>query len=571
MKRIHSLLLWFLRPRFFWAAVLAGFLIGGLHALSMLPIPLILGTGRFWEYPAGTVPGSISDMAQVLVANLYFTQGAWTWPLLMVPELMPPRGVNIFWMDAVPLVALIGKVLFAVSGHYTNLLGFYLFACLALPGAAMAALLWLAGQRSFIAAFTGAALVSAAPFLIVEWGHMALSAQVIIIFALCGYQLSLQRPDDRRVVMGWAIFLPLALLTNMYLFVMAGGIWSAAVLQRLINRRISPTRAMTEAVSTIGIALIVVWSTGILGSEVRSAASGGFGQFSMNLASPFVPQRSGVIPFLWDYYLGARTQVYNYVGLGALILGIACVPVIVPWLRRRARAHAALIAVFIGFVMFALSHRITLGGRLLFTFPLPENIVLILGSFRASGRFFWPLAYAGMAVSIVTILRSWRPIPSACMLLAAAVLQIIDLQPMRQVSAESASRPYPELIDRARLAKIVGNATEVAILPRAECLQARPEYSEPAAARRIGQASMDIELAAARKLRPINSAFTARSMLDCGQENTLLGQTLRPGVAYFFLEGTTPAPEQLGGQAVDAVCQEIQFVRACLLPQRQGN
>ena len=146
----------------------------------------------------------------------------------------------------------------------------------------------------------------------------------------------------------------------------------------------------------------------------------------MNLASPFVPQLSGVFPPLATYWTGMRSQVFDYLGIGVLLILSIALTAMLRWPDRRLSRHLAMTAVLGAFFLFALSNKITIGSHTLLLIPLPENLRYALGAFRASGRFFWPVGYAGAVTGMIIVLRSFRPRTTLAILAVASVLQVID-------------------------------------------------------------------------------------------------------------------------------------------------
>jgi hypothetical protein len=62
-------------------------------------------------FPVSPAPGPFPDgaLAQHAIGQRYFIADAWRRPLLMVPSLGAPHGVNIGLTDSIPLIALILK------------------------------------------------------------------------------------------------------------------------------------------------------------------------------------------------------------------------------------------------------------------------------------------------------------------------------------------------------------------------------------------------------------------------------------------------------------------------------
>ena len=236
-----------LRDRSMVALCALSLCLGIAYAISVFPLWLVLGNGPFWQFPRGTISGagsgSADDIADALVGYLYLMHAPWGLPILFAPNLAAPAGTNVFWLDAIPWLSLLGKTLFWLTGEPLNLLGIFVLLCFALPGVAMTALLGICGHRNIAAALAGTVLAEAAPFLWFGWGHLALSAQFMTILALCLYCLAIRRRGDGRVSFGWLTLLTFALLTNIYLLTMAFGIWAASYAQRTLAPR-APARLL---------------------------------------------------------------------------------------------------------------------------------------------------------------------------------------------------------------------------------------------------------------------------------------------------------------------------------------
>jgi Family of unknown function (DUF6311) len=566
------------RPRPWPLPLLLAFAIGAAHALAMLPVGLILGNSDFWAFPRGIVPGGQVDMAGELAGYRYLVQAPWMLPLLHLPNVLPPAGVDAFWLDVVPWLGLVARPLAAWAGGVVNLLGVFLFLALALPGVAMAALLRAAGARGLLAAVAAALLVDPMPSLLIEWGHIALCAQAIVIAALALYVAERRHAgwhndwhDGQSHSWAWFLLLAFALLTHLYLFMMAGGFWAAATLEEFSEGRRPRARLLLRAVLTIAAIVALALATGILSPQTRSGGSDGFGIGSMNLASPFVPQLSGAIPALREFWVGMRVQVMDYPGLGVLLLVAAGALVRLagggprpgPWTR-----HWALLAFLLGCVLFALSNRVTLGARVLLEVPLPAKLAYALGAFRASGRFFWPVLYTLISVALLALLRArWRVV-SVVVLAAACVVQVIDAGPLRAAIAASAAAPVPPLFDRARAAELLAPASALLVFPTIGCLYPEPvKLPDPMRERRLAQANVELQLLASKRNLPLNTMANPRLAADCVGEAATRQAKLLPGVAYFYLEGAAPAAEQLGGRDPAAVCEKLDWVLECRLPE----
>ncbi len=586
------------------------FCLGAAYAFTMFPLPVVAGTGPFWDFPRGVISGSGSgsanDLAGSLVGYLYLMRAPWTLPILYAPNLGAPAGTNIFWLDAIPIVSLMGRAVFATTGCALNLLGLFVFGCYALPGVAMTILLAAAGQRTLLAAVAGTALAETTPYLLFGWGR-ALNAQFLIILALALYVAGSRYPRDWRVTAGWVALLAVTFLTNMYLFVMVGGCWTAGLVQKLLNRQPSASRVTMEAVCAITPVIFLAAITGILSPDLASASAAGFGELSMNLASPFVPQMSGLIPGLSSYRVGMGMQHegFAYLGLGVLLLLLLTVRANFRWLRKSGPHHAALIVVLVGYVLFALSNAVYFGSHLLFALPLPGPVTHALGTFRSSGRFFWPVGYAIVALVVLQVMRNFPQPVSVALILAASLLRLAEVEPLRRAVAASTAYPRAAALSRQLASRTVAHADGVLVFPTYGCVleqfesgglippkergwlgfanidpfgaaevsSAWPQSVREAVAWRelLLQANMEIQLIAARVNVPINSVRNARIRPDCAKEDALMHAPLDDGKAYFYFGAFRPSFAQLRSHAYENVCFDMDWLHYCLLPARNSE
>ncbi|MSP02925.1 MAG: hypothetical protein EXR07_18060 [Acetobacteraceae bacterium] len=595
------------RPRSLVPLLAISILLGASYGLTMLPISLIAGSGPFWEFPRGTLTGSDHDLADVLVGYSYLMRAPWSLPVLRVQNLAPPDGTNIFWLDAVPWLSLVGKAIFSATGIAINLLGIFVLACFVLPGAAMTVVLAAAGQRHFLAALSGTTLTMATPYLLFRWGHPALMAHFLIIVALALYLIALRRPEDRRVATTWIALLAITLLDNLYVFVMVGGIWSAALAQRGLSRTVSRKHLIAEGFAAVGLVIFTALVTGILTPDLRSAGKQVYGVLSMNLVSPFIPQMSGMIPPLAQYRVGHVMQYegFAWLGMGVLLLLLIGARSSARWIVARGRSHIALIAILTVYLLFALSNRVFLGHRLLLDIPLPNVVLQVFGTFRSSGRFFWPIGYALVAIGILTTLRSLQPKAAILALGFACAIQVIDVEPLRYNISASAAAPRALMLDRNEISRIVNRSSAVEVFPTYGCVEtalehgaasllsreeiwalvtrdnfntifprspsAVQEYDAAAWRNFLATGNMELQLITAHANIPINSVYNARLETNCAREEASIHMPLRRGVAYFYLTTFMPRAEQLHDHDVNSVCRREASLTWCLVPEEAAK
>jgi Family of unknown function (DUF6311) len=491
-----------------WQLVVLAAATGAIWAASLFDWSFVSGQDAFWQFPAGTITGSQSDMAQVLVGYYYYVQSAWRLPLFFISALGTPAGTNVVFMDVVPIVALVGKVVHSVTGLTINPYGVYVFLCFSLPGVMMTLLLIAAGVRQALAAILAAIFANATPALLWRWGHTALLPQFVLIAALALYLFSVKRPARKSVSAVWIGYLGLANLVDIYLFVMVGVVWLCTVIQRRLNGLITTREALGIGTLTVALVTAIMIVGGQLGAGNGLPFARGYGDYSMNLLSPLLPQKSGLFPGVGGVIdaTGGQYEGFNYFGLGLLMASLLVLPAEISWLRQNLRRHAILALAFAAMTAFAISHRVYAGNRLLFELPLPDYIVWGLGIFRANGRFFWLIGYAQLAMALVLGFRRARPVV-VLGLVAAAMVQIADVQPLRaQIVASIAAGPGKQELDRAKIARLVAEARRVEDIPSMRCTV---DVNDPAYEKRR-RANMELMLAAARSNVPTNTVYSSR-------------------------------------------------------------
>ena len=482
--------------------------VGVISATTLFDWSFVTGQHAHWrslEVPARTWQ---LDQAQVLVGYLYYVQSPWHLPLFYVSALGAPGGTNVILMDVVPIVALFGKLIRTFTGNTINPYGAYLFLCYALPGVMMTLVLIAAKIRYALAAVIAAIFANNMPILLTRFGHTALLAQFLLIGALALYLLSFNKGLWYRIAIVWSAYLVLTYLTNLLLFVMIGTIWVCALIQRRLNEAATTRQTSKTGALTVTIATVIIILGGQFGAGSPLPFSRWYGVYSMNLFSPFVPQNSGLFPGLGGVIdaTGGQYEGFNYLGLGLILASLLLLRTEWGWLRLNRRRHIALLAAFAAFTAFAISNRVYAGHRLLFELPLPVYVTAVLGIFRGSGRFFWPIAYAQLAIVIVLGFRRANPTLALC-LLVAAILQLFDVQPLRaQLKADIAVGLGEAQFDRNEVSRLVASARYVEVVPSYQCSNDLEDELQM----RMRRANMQFMFVTAKLNVPTNTVYTSR-------------------------------------------------------------
>ncbi len=412
----------------------------------------------------------------------------------------------------------------------------------------------------------GTAFAVTMPILYWRWGHLASSAQFLIPGALALYLCTLRMPDRRRFTVLWAAYLVLTLSFNNYLLVMAGAVFAAALAQRWYNQ-VDDSRACTLMAASVGATVLVfMYVYGFIGGAIRQLTSFGFGYFSMNLLAPVYPQDSSVFAEFNGVLdaTGGQYEGYAYLGAGLLLATVINLPLLWRWLLASGKRHVMLLVVLAGSCALAVSNRIFFGDTLIFELPLHKYVVGALSVFRASARFFWLPEYALLCTILVLGLRfvgrHRRCVAMIWFVLVLAGLQFFDTGSLRRAIAANLWQPHPVALDRTTLDKLVGQAQAIRVYPSFACIRHgnRPLYRH---------ANVELQMAGAQRLIPINSFFHARPNKDCEKEDRERAtEALRSGVLYVYLDGKGPGAAQIPGVMSAQFCGKLDWAQYCLMP-----
>jgi len=490
--------------------------IGIAGTLALFPLPVLLGTAPFWDYPHGIVGGSWADMATAFSGYDVYVRDTWRWPLFRAVGLGGDAGVNIIFTDSIPLIASLGRLLFRATGHVVPLYGAWSGLCIIGMALASTALVRALGARTVPASVAAAAIGVSMPALLARWGHLSLMAQGILPLALTFYVhlRSVARPRPTAVLAQSSLLCVLSLVIHAYLFFMVTGISVAAVAQLAVDRRLRLLVTATIIAALAALLSAAIMARGYLGNG-NAVSDLGFGIFSANLLSPVIPQLSGLIPGALPRMVdstGGQYEGFVYLGAGLLLLALFSYAALRNSLMLRACRHPCLLAVLIGFTALAVSNRVYFGALQVITIPMPDALLELAGTVRASGRFAWPGLYAFAALAVASVAR--RSHAAGPLLLLAAGLQWADAEPLRRMIGVSVSSPSKGVLDTAAWQLALQKVDRVLVNPPFACLPDTPDREWQA------EAAIQIQLMAAQAGVATNTLYANRTKGPAGYKRS---------------------------------------------------
>ncbi len=423
-------------------------------AFSIFPLDFLFpAAGQPWK-PVG-------DAAQHVVAQRYLIADAWRWPPTFAATLNTQEGgMNTAFADSIPAMALLLKLLRGALPEGFHGIGlFYGLAWVLQPVVAVWALRGT-GERRLLPSLGVALAAASMPAWIGRFGHAALCGHFLLLLGL-GFYLRLLRVFRLRLWAAAVLVQVLALLVHPYLAAMSLALLAAVPATRLLRGEPFASAALGAGVG-LGAVAATMTAFGYLGA----GGDGGYGMYAMNLLSPVWPAGSGILGLPWSPQLDATGhggwEGYNWLGLGlllALALGVLARP---REALRLLRRHTGLALALLALTLLAISHKVGFGSRIVLdlgTAPGP------LEQFRASGRFFWPVAYALLLAAMLLLARI---APVLC--LTAGLIQFADAAPLRAALAAWAGQHQPWTVEAPVLRQALTGSSGLTLLPSWPCV-----------------------------------------------------------------------------------------------------
>lgn len=444
--------------------------------------------GAFLVWLTGTRPLDPTNLDWVMTGDWvphyfgwsYFRAEPWQWPPGTVRGYYAPLGTSVGLTDSIPIAAYLLKPFGAWLPQPFQYLGLWLLLCYVLQGA-LAARLLARWSPSVVVQALGATLFVLLPTLLARVGHAALCAHWLILWAMLLATRASAFPLAHRFPRAqWAALGLVSGMTQPYLAAMVLPVLFVATLTGGGVPVVARSAAMASAVAAT---LTGFWLSGLFVLQgAGSLASGGLGYYSMNLLAPISPLGwSAVLPELPIASDGQAYEGFQYLGLGNLLL-IAGAVLLARRTRRDGRATRdepiaarlwtpVMVAMCLLMAAFAVSPTITAGRWVLA--DLNGAWSAPLATFRSSGRFFWPLAYLGLAWAIVTVAtRLSRPVAIAAMSVAV-VVQAVDLRAIhedrRRTARSDAFYTWANPFTSPRWAALVPGYAHLVLVPPPQC------------------------------------------------------------------------------------------------------
>jgi hypothetical protein len=425
----------------------------------VIGLPLLSAGDPYWVEPRG-------DMATMMAGHYAVIDHPWHFPLGVTTAL---RGeatpTAIVYSDSLPWLTVVMKAL--GLGRVVNPLALFMLIAYVAQPLAMVALLRACGVTRTSSLLMGGLLALFFPaWLTRQFGHIALGGQWLLILALAWTVLVARFGLTLRRIAEIAVLGLIVTGTHAYHLVPVAACLGAGVLSEVLQKRAKAWihAAASLAVFAAGIGF-AAWVLGY-GGVGQSGGGGALGVYSMNVLGPLWPQASALAGQRWDnvWFTGTLNipgqtfEGYNYLGAGVLLVAGAAAASCLLGLARGERPDAVawrrfgpLGLMLVVMTLYAIGPRPYLGPLLMFDIGRPQGAFgLVLGLFRAHGRFFWIVGYAVLALAIARIDRLESSRLRLGLLVLALGLQVADMsQVIRAVrTVYTPTGPYYDAVIR---------------------------------------------------------------------------------------------------------------------------
>lgn len=508
--------------------------------------PFLRGQSTFWQTDA-------QDITQYMAGFNHYFSAPWKYPLLAFDSLNYPEGTRATFVDIIPLYALVLKLLVPASWAPFNPFGAWVALCFMLQAVGA---WWVARElraNSWVFVLSLAVLLLMTPALLSRIGHISLMSHWIVVFAIALYLRGWRQ--QTLPASAWTVLLLAAFYINIYLFVMAAGLYAAATLSTLQARSL---RYWARATGPLAALLISLPLTLVPLPAGGVTQEWGFGYYSMNVLSPLI---GGRIIHLTAQVGPGQYEGFNYLGLGLIVA------LVLVGSSSAARAHAqetlrrhwALTALLLLCSVYALSSQIYVGSTQIATVSYPGITKALTSQFRVSGRFFWPVTYMLMIGAWWLLFKRYGPRRFMVVATTLMATQIVDLTTVYANLQSTLARPPAHHLQRA--------AWDAAIPPHVQTLYFYPKF-------KCGQAPAHNSLlsvmhyAALRGLN-LNTGYISRHTPRCDGMAQEIANSRTDTSAYIFVRNEFAGLEAIRPSLPGAsmACREVDFAFICVHPR----
>lgn len=328
----------------------------------------------------------------------FYRGDEWSFPLGTIHSYNYPVGTNVGFTDSIPLLAIPFKLFASLLPEEFQYFGIWLFACFYLNGYFTIKILdnyKIDRKYSFFIAV----LMICSPILIFRSLHPALCAHWLLLASIYYYVKKSTPSNVFQINRNQIIILVLSGFINPYLTAMVIGFNVILPLKQVfIDKSIPLKKGIVFPIAAF-LLLIISWIfIGLINfnQSANLASVDDYNNYSLNLNSLY--NGRGFSAFFPDLpiYNPMQYEGFAYLGLGIMVLiglGILALFLVKKNIKSILKEYALLLILCFGMVLFALSNKVSFENRIIYDFTISGYYEILYQTFRACGRFIWPMYY----------------------------------------------------------------------------------------------------------------------------------------------------------------------------------
>lgn len=369
---------------------------------------------------------STYDLSAHYIGWLYYRDSPWQFPIGLVDGIINEYSFSIIYMDSIPIFALVFKILSPLLPSTFQYFGLYGLITFALQSILACELIFELTTNSK-ASILGSIFFTLSTTLFERmFRHSALAFHPIILLAIMYYIKKDKLIYRKRDTIYWCLLLILSCSIHAYFIPMVFAFLVAFYLPEIFSKNWYKGCLKIVIPTLLTIGAMYIWGY-FYGSH--NISIGELGNYNSNINALFNDLGNSYI----DSLMGQTTsdgiwEAYAYLGAGILIMAFIVIYDIIQKRKyfQLKKCHIPTIFIIIIFGIVSIFPIIRFGQYTLLNIPLPRQITYLLGTFRANGRFMWPIVYLIMLGITVYIINNFSK-KAIYILFVCLLVQIFDL------------------------------------------------------------------------------------------------------------------------------------------------
>ena len=404
----------------YWVMMLITVLLGVLSFGLLYGFDIVNVTNDSWLYNAG------GDMSGHYLGWIYYRKAPWHFPIGLQDGITYPYSFSVLYMDSIPFFALFFKVLSPVLPEVFQYFGIYGLITFVLQGVVGSNIIYSKTKDTFFGLISSPFFILSPVVLQRMYGHSALAFHPIVLLAIYVYINRDAIKEKRRDLLYWCLLLALSVSVQAYFFPMVYLFVVAFYLPEIISKK-TWYKGLLKIIIPVVVTLFVMYAWGYFYGD-HNYNGGGFGVFNSNLnvllnsqGNSFLGELMGMTGY------DAIWESYAYLGFGIIVMCIISIYdlFVTPSDRQTKRIFWPTVVVVTVFCVASVIPSVKFGAYTLLDIDFPENLLELFGTFRANGRFMWPVMYLILVAVLVHIFNRYKR--KYFIVVFCLALQIIDL------------------------------------------------------------------------------------------------------------------------------------------------